>query len=220
MRFFTHFKSQRLHLVIILIVGLLCLAVYVKTNDIKNLPQTGSTSPSSLLKQAFFTCQDNQTIDAKFYDGQVVLKLSDGRVKEAKQVVTSSGERYATSDDEFVFWTKGITSFIQEGQKTSFADCTETSFEPSSGTGIVTISGTILCLPHKNQTGPQTMECAYGLKADNNTYYGLIDSDPTYKNISSIPMNKKVEVTGIINLTTNSIYDTIGTLTVQSIKQL
>ncbi|MBX4192086.1 hypothetical protein KW798_01220 [Candidatus Parcubacteria bacterium] len=33
-------------------------------------------------------------------------------------------------------------------------------------------SGTLTCLPHKG-TGPHTMECAYGLKADDGSYYAL-----------------------------------------------
>lgn len=39
---------------------------------------------------------------------------------------------------------------------------------------IVTVRGTYSCLPHRDTTGPQTMECAFGLKKDHsNIYYGL-----------------------------------------------
>lgn len=37
----------------------------------------------------------------------------------------------------------------------------------------VTMSGTYTCLPHKNTDGPQTMECAFGFKADNGDYYAV-----------------------------------------------
>ena len=37
----------------------------------------------------------------------------------------------------------------------------------------MSLSGTYLCLPHKDTTGPQTMECALGLKADDGKYYAL-----------------------------------------------
>jgi hypothetical protein len=37
----------------------------------------------------------------------------------------------------------------------------------------VTLSGTYVCLPHLDTTGPQTMECAFGLKTDDGVYYAV-----------------------------------------------
>lgn len=37
----------------------------------------------------------------------------------------------------------------------------------------VTLSGTYTCLPHLDTTGPQTEECAFGLKTDDGVYYAL-----------------------------------------------
>lgn len=37
----------------------------------------------------------------------------------------------------------------------------------------VTLSGTNVCLPHMDTTGPQTMECAFGFKTDDNVYYAV-----------------------------------------------
>lgn len=36
-----------------------------------------------------------------------------------------------------------------------------------------TLSGTYVCLPHTDTTGPQTMECALGLQTDVGEYYGI-----------------------------------------------
>lgn len=36
-----------------------------------------------------------------------------------------------------------------------------------------TLSGTYGCLPHANTSGPQTMECAFGLKTDDGAYYAV-----------------------------------------------
>lgn len=36
-----------------------------------------------------------------------------------------------------------------------------------------TISGTYTCLPHLNTRGPQTMECAFGIKTDQGDYYAV-----------------------------------------------
>ncbi len=37
----------------------------------------------------------------------------------------------------------------------------------------VTLSGTYTCLPHLNTSGPQTMECAFGIKTDDGVYYAV-----------------------------------------------
>lgn len=83
----------------------------------------------------------------------------------------------------------------------------------------VTIKGTILCLPHKDTTGPQTMECAYGLKDEKGVYYALGDSDSGFKNISSVPMNEQVEVIGALKKQSSTIYPTVGTITVTKISR-
>ena len=36
-----------------------------------------------------------------------------------------------------------------------------------------TLTGQFDCLPHANKTGPQTLECAFGLKTDSGEYYSL-----------------------------------------------
>ena len=37
----------------------------------------------------------------------------------------------------------------------------------------VTLSGSFTCLPHMDTTGPQTMECAFGMKTDDGEYYAV-----------------------------------------------
>lgn len=37
----------------------------------------------------------------------------------------------------------------------------------------VTLSGTYGCLPHADTSGPQTMECAFGLQADSGDWYAI-----------------------------------------------
>ncbi len=36
-----------------------------------------------------------------------------------------------------------------------------------------TLSGEVVCLPHKDTSGPVTMECAYGLRTDVGEHYAL-----------------------------------------------
>ena len=82
----------------------------------------------------------------------------------------------------------------------------------------IIIKGEMVCLPHK-ESGPQTLECAYGLKDENGLYYGLKDSDPSYKNISSLEMGQPVQIKGILREETNTIYQSVGVIEVVSISQ-
>lgn len=83
----------------------------------------------------------------------------------------------------------------------------------------VVVEGTALCLPHKDTSGPQTMECALGIKDEKGQYYALGDTDPTYKNVGSLQMNKKVQVRGTFEKGDSDIYPTIGTIKVTKVTQ-
>lgn len=83
--------------------------------------------------------------------------------------------------------------------------------------GEITVQGTMICLPHKNTEGPQTLECAFGLHDDMGRNYALRDTDPTYKNISGVPMNVSVIVTGQFAPLTDPKYQSIGIIKVDKI---
>ncbi len=75
----------------------------------------------------FFECEFGKTIDATFdrESNTVELLLSDGRVFTLPQVIAASGAKYANENDTFVFWTKGETAFITEGENSqqTFSNC-------------------------------------------------------------------------------------------------
>lgn len=64
---------------------------------------------------ATFSCDQGKTIGATFYKNSVSLVLSDGRKLSVPQAISASGARYANADETFVFWNKGNTAFIEEG---------------------------------------------------------------------------------------------------------
>lgn len=90
----------------------------------------------------------------------------------------------------------------------------------SSPQGKVVKSGKILCLPHKEQSDFQTLECAYGLQDDEGIYYALSDTNPSYENISAAPMNTKVIVEGDFSPQQSQIYPSIGIILVSKISTL
>lgn len=62
-----------------------------------------------------FACNEGKSLGATFYEGSVALTLSDGRSMTLPQTRSASGIRYANEGEDFVFWGKGNTAFIQEG---------------------------------------------------------------------------------------------------------
>ena len=83
--------------------------------------------------------------------------------------------------------------------------------------GRITIEGRMVCLPHRDTEGPQTMECAFGLLDDEERYFALSDTDPEYTNVAGVPMNERVRVEGAFKLHLNSNYQDIGVIEVTRI---
>jgi hypothetical protein len=86
--------------------------------------------------------------------------------------------------------------------------------------GPITTEGMMVCLPYRDQSGPHTDECAFGLRDDGGHYFALSDSDSHYANLTSVPMNERVEVTGIFTARTDSKYQDIGVITVERLTNI
>ncbi len=81
-----------------------------------------------------FSCAQGKTIGAVFYKTKVDLTLSDGRKFSLPQAISASGARYANANESFVFWNKGNTAFISEGetepQPQTYTDCVSVTNSP------------------------------------------------------------------------------------------
>lgn len=75
-----------------------------------------SAHAADLTAQARFACNLGKTIDSYFYADRVQLMLSDGRSLSLPQALSASGARYADADESIVFWNKGNTAFLTEGE--------------------------------------------------------------------------------------------------------
>jgi hypothetical protein len=91
------------------------------------------------------------------------------------------------------------------------------STNPSTTGEEITVSGKMICLPHKNTSGPQTLECAMGMKAEDGKNYAL--SDPNWKFLIGIGTEQKITVTGILKPPANDKYDTVGTIEVSNLSK-
>lgn len=83
----------------------------------------------------------------------------------------------------------------------------------------VRITGTALCLPHVDTSGPQTMECGIGILDDKGQYYALNLGDSGSDSLSSLPMNQKVTVEGTLDKAANSIYPIKGSIRISKIER-
>lgn len=60
-----------------------------------------------------------------------------------------------------------------------------------------TLTGVFVCLPHKDTSGPQTLECAYGMKTEANEYYA-IDLGLLSQDIPNLTSGNKFSANGLI----------------------
>ena len=84
-----------------------------------------------------YSCAQGKTLAAEYFDGptrtapdgrpipggRVLLTLTDGRKLTLPQTLSGSGIRYANEGETFVFWSKGDTAFVEEGQTATYKDC-------------------------------------------------------------------------------------------------
>ncbi|HVZ66754.1 MAG TPA: hypothetical protein VG917_00660 [Patescibacteria group bacterium] len=82
----------------------------------------------------------------------------------------------------------------------------------------VIVKGEIVCLPHKDKKGPQTLECAYGLKTKTGKYYALRDTSSNYANLTSKPNGSNVTIHGTLEVIPGTKYDTVGVISISSIQ--
>lgn len=61
------------------------------------------------------------------------------------------------------------------------------------------LSGIYVCLPHKDTTGPQTDECASGLKTDDGTYYAL-DFALSSQLAPQLSVGDRISANGVVTL--------------------
>ena len=104
---------------IIVFVGVfllgLCLGRWAENKTILGYP----------INSVKFVCAENKYINADFYMNFVHINISEGKKMYLPQTISASGARYANSDESVVFWNKGDTAFITEGDPNiaTYKDC-------------------------------------------------------------------------------------------------
>jgi hypothetical protein len=90
---------------------------------------------------------------------------------------------------------------------------------PQVTPGPLSLVGEIVCLPHRQSEGPQTLECAYGVKADSSAYYGLTGIEQRQLISGNVQTGQRFRIEGtVIPAASNERYAIVGTVAVRSIE--
>lgn len=82
-------------------------------------------------------------------------------------------------------------------------------------------SGTYVCLPHKDQSGPQTLECAFGIHLDDGSHYGLDFSAFSSAQGMTVATGERIRIEGtLVSGDQWNIYDIRGVIRVANITRL
>ena len=83
----------------------------------------------------------------------------------------------------------------------------------------ITVTGKVICLPHKDTSGPQTMECAFGIKDIAGTNYAL--RDPEMKYVTNLQMDTDTTISGMLDTSSatdpQQKYDVAGTIEISNV---
>ena len=96
---------------IVLFVFVFCLGIFLG----RKVGVSVALGPT--VNDAWFKCDDQKSIHAVFYNHNVHVALSGGPEVFLPQTISGSGARYANDDESLVFWNKGNTAFVTQGDQ-------------------------------------------------------------------------------------------------------
>lgn len=75
----------------------------------------------------------------------------------------------------------------------------------------ITLEGEFVCLPHRDTTGPVTLECTFGFMDKDENYY-LVHEDDSF----NFPTNSSFQISGLFKRGSHRTYKSIGTIKVEN----
>ena len=78
-----------------------------------------------------YSCDNGKNMSATFHlpkDDFVNVNLSDSRHFILAHAISADGARYANANESIVFWTRGVTAFVQENGTTTYSGCIANRF--------------------------------------------------------------------------------------------
>lgn len=111
----------------------------------------------------------------------------------------------------------GLRQEVQAPQNLSESEPTATYKDGQT----VEMTGDVVCLQHRDQSGPITMECAFGfLDSESDKYYALRDSDGAYPTrIANLQTKEILKIKGIYKNNPDQKYQQEGTIELISVEE-
>ena len=189
------------------------------SRGVENVGQPIEGFDAFLLLQAFPGLQEQDFHGVLSFEGKYMYE--NGQLayeRTAGMPVTSAEQTVSRQGYEILLQNLSQRFGVNVQDKQAVLDLVDTL----EGMPI-TVRGEITCLPKKG-SGPQTAECAIGLKGQDGKHYALknlFEHDPEYRFSTTF---LQVEVTGIFTAQEvsgpgNSTYDVIGNISITSIKE-
>lgn len=126
-----------------------------------------------------------------------------------------SGHRILTVVLAILLVVVGIVAMQFSGITTQSSENTPT---PHPSPGPITVIGEITCLPHKGD-GPHTLECAFGLRAEDGKHYSLQRLNQDQLIDGTLTVQTKVEVSGQLSpAKPDEKYDIVGYIAIEDIE--
>jgi len=123
------------------------------------------------------------------------------------------------SADILAIFSSSIQEKIAKYESQSLTEKVEAlaskNLENESSKKQITLTGKLICLSHKDKTGPQTMECAYGFRDESGADYAL--SDPEMKYLPTLSNEKTITITGWLTNQEDNQYDSQGLIEIISV---
>lgn len=130
---------------------------------------------------------------------QLIFALVLLAIAIAGYLITSE---YAPNTDQNVAptSTENVSSTVTSSSTIKLKEALpETPVTNTPAAGQVAIEGTLVCLPHKDTSGPQTLECALGMKGNDGGYYAIGGRNPSVESkIGNIPNDARIRVSGTL----------------------
>jgi hypothetical protein len=117
-----------------------------------------------------------------------------------------------------------IIGLVWFGMKGNYQNNESPNSIPPSNNESSEYIGKYVCLPHKDSSGPQTLECAFGLLTQEGNYYALNTSNINQDEIMQLNTDEPIQVIGTF-ISVNSLdphnaltkYDIVGVINATSI---
>lgn len=99
--------------------------------------------------------------------------------------------------------------------------------DPNDVPQEVSLQGEFVCLPNRDTTGPQTMECALGIKSDNDLYFAIDAQGEAARNtLMSLQTGLRIQIDGLLvpieQISSNvwQKYDVAGIISTSNIQRV